>query len=44
MLEPGGIFIFPLTFCLCDIVGEVYGYAYPRLFIWIGVLAAFVFS
>ncbi|CEK09266.1 queuosine precursor transporter [Legionella hackeliae] len=44
MLEPGGIFIFPITFCICDIVGEVYGYAYPRLFIWIGVLAELIFS
>ncbi|MDF1929910.1 VUT family protein [Legionella pneumophila] len=43
MLEPGGIFVFPLTFSICDIVGEVYGYAYPRLFIWIGVLAEFLF-
>jgi hypothetical protein len=41
---PGGIFVFPLTFCICDIVGEVYGYAYPRLFIWIGVFAEFIFS
>ena len=44
MLEPGGIFVFPLTFSICDIVGEVYGYAYPRLFIWVGVLAEFIFS
>lgn len=44
MLVPGGIFVFPLTFSICDIVGEVYGYAYPRLFIWIGVCAEFVFS
>lgn len=44
MLEPGGIFVFPLTFSICDIVGEVYGYAYPRLFIWIGVFAEFIFS
>lgn len=44
MLVPGGIFVFPFTFAICDIVGEVYGYAYPRLFIWIGVLAEFVFS
>ena len=33
-----------MTFAICDIVGEVYGYAYPRLFIWIGVLAEFIFS
>ena len=39
MLEPGGIFVFPFLFTICDIVGEVYGYAYPRLFIWVGVLA-----
>ena len=44
MLVPGGIFVFPITFCICDIVGEVYGYAYPRLFIWIGILSEFVFS
>ncbi len=41
---PGGIFIFPFTFCICDIVGEVYGYAYPRLFIWIGVTSELFFS
>jgi uncharacterized integral membrane protein (TIGR00697 family) len=44
LFEPGGILFFPLTFTICDIVGEVYGYAYPRLFIWIGILAEFVFS
>lgn len=44
MLEPGGIFAFPLTFTICDIVGEVYGYAYPRLFIWIGIMSEFVFA
>lgn len=44
MLMPGGIFVFPITFSICDIVGEVYGYAYSRLFIWIGVLAEFAFS
>ena len=41
---PGGIFVFPFTFGICDIVGEVYGYAYPRLFIWVGVLSEFLFS
>lgn len=44
MIVPGGIFIFSLTFWICDIVGEGYGYAYPRMFIWIGVLAEFLFS
>lgn len=44
ILQPGGMVVFPLTFTICDIVGEVYGYAYPRLFIWIGLIAEFVFS
>ena len=33
---PGGIFIFPLTFVINDIVGEVYGYSEPKKFIWLG--------
>src|SRR5437016_5169568 len=44
LLLPGGIFVFVFTFCICDVVGEVYGYAYPRLFIWIGVFAELLFS
>ncbi len=44
LLVPGGIFVFVFTFSICDIVGEVYGYAYPRLFIWIGVLAEILFA
>lgn len=41
---PGGIFVFPFTFGICDVVGEVYGYAYPRLFIWVGVISELLFS
>lgn len=41
---PGGIFVFPFTFGICDVLGEVYGYAYPRLIIWIGVMAELLFS
>lgn len=44
LIQPGGIFLFPVTFTVCDIVGEVYGYSYPRLFIWIGAAAEFIFS
>lgn len=44
LIVPGGILVFPCIFTICDIVGEVYGYAYPRLFIWIGVMAEFLFS
>lgn len=44
LILPGGIFVFPFAFGICDIVGEVYGYAYPRLFIWVGVFSEFMFS
>jgi hypothetical protein len=44
VILPGGIFVFPFTFCICDIVGEIYGYAYPRLFIWVAVFAELMFS
>lgn len=41
---PGGIFVFPVTFGICDVLGEVYGYAYPRLIIWVGVIGELLFS
>lgn len=44
LLVPGGIFVFGLTFSICEIVGEVYGYAYPRLFIWIGAICEIIFA
>lgn len=44
LILPGGIFAFVFTFTICDIVGEVYGYAYPRLFIWVGIIAELFFS
>ncbi len=44
LLEPGGIYFFPLTFPLLDIVGEVYGYSYPRLFIWVGAFCEILFA
>jgi uncharacterized integral membrane protein (TIGR00697 family) len=44
MLLPGGIFVFGFTFIICEIVGEVYGYAYPRLFIWIGGITELFFA
>lgn len=44
LLVPGGIFIFQFTFIICVVVGEVYGYAYPRLFIWVGALSEIIFS
>jgi uncharacterized integral membrane protein (TIGR00697 family) len=41
---PGGIFSFSLTFIINDIAAEVYGYSYPRMFIWLGLMSEFVFS
>ena len=43
-LEPGGIFFFPLAFPILDIMGEVYGYSYPRFFIWIGAVCELMFA
>ena len=44
MTLPGGIFVFPLTFVVCDVIGEVYGYAMARTFIWAGIGAELIFS
>ncbi len=44
LLEPGGIYFFPLIFPILDIMGEVYGYSYPRLFIWVGGLCELLFA
>jgi len=44
ILEPGGIYYFPLAFPILDIMGEVYGYSYPRLFIWIGAFCEICFA
>ncbi|MBM7073672.1 VUT family protein [Shewanella sp. 202IG2-18] len=37
-------FGFPITFIICDIVSEVYGYSTAKAFIWIGIIAELVFS
>ncbi len=44
MTLPGGILVFPASFIICDIVGEVYGYSVARRFIWIGILAELLFA
>lgn len=41
---PGGMFVYPLIYMLCDIVAEVYGYRIARLFIWYGILCNFFFA
>ncbi|MCL1077596.1 VUT family protein [Parashewanella spongiae] len=44
MTLPGGIFVFPITFIICDVVGEVYGFSVARMFIWVGMISKLLFS
>lgn len=44
LIQPGGIFIFPFTFLICNLIGEVYGYSIGRIFIWIGICCEFIFA
>ena len=44
MTLPGGIYVFPISFIICDIVGEVYGFGVARLFIWIGIAMELCFA
>ncbi len=41
---PGGTFAFSLSFLICDVVGEVYGYSVARNFVWVGVTAELAFA
>lgn len=38
------IYLFPLTYAVCDIIAEVYGYETARQAIWLGVLSNVFFS
>ena len=40
----GATFIFPITYCIGDIVTEVYGYKMARKLIWLSLLLQFIFS
>ena len=44
LIQPGGIFIFPFTFLICNLIGEVYGYSTGRIFIWVGIFCEFIFA
>ena len=44
MLQAGGIFVFPLTFLICDAISEVYGYSLARKFIWLGAFCELIFA
>jgi uncharacterized integral membrane protein (TIGR00697 family) len=43
-LEPGGIFIFPISYFLGDIMAEVYGYKLSRQLIWSTIICVSIFS
>ncbi len=38
LLEPGGVFIFPLTYFFGDVIAEVYGYKLSRQLVWNGLI------
>jgi uncharacterized integral membrane protein (TIGR00697 family) len=40
----GATFIFPLTYCLGDVVTEVYGYRMARNLIWLSLILQFIFA
>jgi len=42
-IEPGGVIIFPLLYCITNIVTEVYGYQISRHLIWCGNLCSVIF-
>ncbi|RLV58252.1 VUT family protein [Parashewanella curva] len=44
MTLPGGIYVFPVSFIICDIVSEVYGFPIARLFIWFGMISELIFA
>lgn len=43
ILEPGCIFLFPLSYAVADIIAEVYGYRIARQIVWSALFAGFVF-
>src|SRR3990167_1311866 len=44
ILEPGCIYLFPLSYAIADIVSEVYGYKIARQMVWFAMIAGFIFS
>lgn len=43
ILEPGAVFLFPLSYAMADIISEVYGYRVARQIVWFAVFSGFVF-
>ncbi|MBM7074716.1 queuosine precursor transporter [Shewanella sp. 202IG2-18] len=44
MTLPGGIFVFPVSFIICDVVVEVYGYTTAKMFVWLGIIVEVFFA
>ena len=40
----GGLFIYPLTFTVADIVAEIYGYSCARKMIWSSIICDYIFA
>jgi queuosine precursor transporter len=43
ILEPGCIYLFPLSYAVADIVTEVYGYQTARKMVWFAIFSGFIF-
>lgn len=43
ILEPGAIFLFPLSYAIADIIAEVYGYRIARQIVWFALITGFIF-
>jgi hypothetical protein len=43
ILEPGCIFLFPLSYAIADIIAEVYGYKIARQIVWFALFTGFIF-
>lgn len=42
VLEPGAIFLFPLSYAVGDVLAEVYGYSVARQVIWFSLITGFI--
>lgn len=43
ILEPGAIFLFPLSYAMADIITEVYGYKIARQIVWFSMIVGFIY-
>src|SRR3990167_5666642 len=43
ILEPGSVFLFPLSYAVADIISEVYGYRVARQVVWFALFSGFIF-